>query len=141
MLTGGSWVDSAPNGVAALEKFRHQRYDLILSDLHMPHVNGFGLYLALTQHVDRLSERIIFLPRSTRSSELHRFLKETGLPVLWTPFALVELQQLVHQVLAANHVSDVASARRCDASRDRTCRAVGNKARTCGARRRWHWSS
>lgn len=95
----GYRLDSAPNGVAALEKIRHQRYDLILSDLHMPQLNGVGLYLALTQHSDRLSERIIFLTGSTGSSELHRFLKETGLPVLRKPFTLVELQQLVRRVL------------------------------------------
>ena len=95
----GYRLDSAPNGVAALEKIRHQRYDVILSDLNMPQLNGVGLYLALTQHSDRLSEKIIFLTGSARSSELHRFLKETGLPVLRKPFTLVELQQLVRQVL------------------------------------------
>jgi len=99
-LTGdGYGVDSAPNGVEALEKIQHQRYDLILSDLHMPQLNGVGLYLALTQQSDRLSERIIFLTGSTGSSELHSFLKETGLPVLHKPFALVELLRLVRQVL------------------------------------------
>src|SRR5438445_1279425 len=66
-------VDSAPNGVVALEKIQHQRYDLILSDLHMPQLNGIGLYLALTQQLDRLSERIIFLTGSTGSSQLHSF--------------------------------------------------------------------
>ena len=99
-LTGdGYGVDSAPTGVEALEKIQHQRYDLILSDLHMPQLNGVGLYLALTQQSDRLSERIIFLTGSTGSSELHSFLKETGLPVLRKPFALVELLRLVRQVL------------------------------------------
>jgi len=83
-------LDSAPNGVAALEKIQHQRYDLILGDVHMPQLNGVGLYLPLTQQLDRLSERIIFLTGSTGASDLHRLLKEKGLPVL-----------LVHQVLAS----------------------------------------
>ena len=95
----GYRLDSAPNGVAALEKIQHQRYDLILSDLHMPQLNGVGLYLTLTQRLDRLSEKIIFVTGSAGSSELHRFLKETGLPVLREPFTLAELQQLVRQVL------------------------------------------
>ena len=56
-------------------------------------------YLALTQKLDPLAERIIFLTGSTGSSELHRFLKETGLPVLQKHFTIVELQQLVRQVL------------------------------------------
>jgi len=95
----GYQLDSAPNGVAALEKIRHQRYDLILSDLNMPQLNGVGLYLALTQQSDRLSEKIIFITGSAGWAELHRFLKETGLPVLRKPFPVVELQQLVRQVL------------------------------------------
>ena len=95
----GYRLDDAPNGVVALEKIQHQRYDLILSDLHMPKLNGVGLYLALTQQLDRLSERIIFLTGSTGSSELHRFLKDTGLPVLRKPFTLVELLKLVREVL------------------------------------------
>jgi len=95
----GYRLDSAPNGVAALEKIQHQRYDLILSDLHMPQLNGVGLYLTLTQRLDRLSEKIIFVTGSAGSTELHGFLKETGLPVLRKPFTLVELQQLVRQVL------------------------------------------
>jgi CheY-like chemotaxis protein len=95
----GYRLDNAPNGVVALEKIQHQRYDLILSDLHMPQLNGVGLYLALTQQLDRLSERIIFITGSTGSSQLHGFLKETGLPVLRKPFTLVELLQVVRQVL------------------------------------------
>ena len=95
----GYRLDSAPNGVAALEKIQHQRYDLILSDLHMPQLNGVGLYLTLTQRLGRLSEKIIFVTGSAGSSELHHFLKETGLPVQRKPFTLVELQQLVRQVL------------------------------------------
>lgn len=95
----GYRLDTASNGVVALEKIQQQRYDLILSDLHMPQLNGVGLYLALTQQLDRLSERIIFITGSTGSSQLHGFLKETGLPVLRKPFTLVELLQVVRQVL------------------------------------------
>ena len=98
----GYRLDSAPNGVVALEKIQRQRYDLILSDLHMPQLNGVGLYLALTQQSDRLSERIIFITGSSGSSEMHSFLKDTGLPVLRKPFTLVELLQLVREVLESH---------------------------------------
>ncbi len=64
-------VDSAENGVAALEKIRHAHFDLI------------------------------FLTGSVGSSDLHRFLKEAGLPLLRKPFNLAELQQIVRQALAS----------------------------------------
>jgi len=99
-LTGeGYQLDSVTDGVAALERLEHQRYDLILSDLHMPNLDGVGLYHALTQRQGRPLENIIFLTGSAGSSDLHHFLKTTGLPVLRKPFTLVELLQLVHRIL------------------------------------------
>jgi CheY-like chemotaxis protein len=94
-------VDSAENGVAALEKIRHAHFDLILSDLHMPQLDGVGLYRALTEGQGHPMTKIIFLTGSVGSSELHRFLKETGLPLVRKPFNLAELQQIVRQALAA----------------------------------------
>jgi CheY-like chemotaxis protein len=97
----GYEVDSAENGVAALEKIRHARFDLILSDLHMPQLDGVGLYRALTESKEHPAMKVIFLTGSTGSSELHRFLKETGLPLLRKPFNLVELQQAVSKALTS----------------------------------------
>jgi len=94
-------VDSAENGVAALEKLRHAHFDLILSDLHMPRLDGVGLYRALTEGQGHPVPKIAFLTGSAGSSDLHRFLKETGLPLLRKPFSLAELQQIVRQALAA----------------------------------------
>ena len=94
-------VDSAENGVAALEKTRHAHFDLILSDLHMPQLDGVGLYRALTEGQGHPMTKIIFLTGSVGSSELHRFLKETGLPLMRKPFNLAELQQIVRQALAS----------------------------------------
>lgn len=95
----GYEIDSAENGVAALEKIRHSRFDLILSDLHMPHLDGVGLYRALTEGTECPPTKFIFLTGSTGASELHRFLKESGLPVLRKPFNLAELQQAVRKAL------------------------------------------
>jgi CheY-like chemotaxis protein len=94
-------VDSAENGVAALEKLRHAHFDLILSDLHMPQLDGVGLYRALTEGQGQPVPKIIFLTGSVGTSDLHRFLKETGLPLLRKPFSLAELQEIVRQALAA----------------------------------------
>ncbi|HEV8530586.1 MAG TPA: response regulator [Methylomirabilota bacterium] len=95
----GYELDSAENGVAALEKIRHARFDLILSDLHMPQLDGVGLYRALTEGKEHPPTRIIFLTGSAGTSEQHRFLDERGLPLLRKPFNLAELQQVVRQAL------------------------------------------
>jgi len=43
----GHEVDTASNGVEALGKLQNQRYDLIVTDLHMPKLDGSGFYREL----------------------------------------------------------------------------------------------
>ena len=45
----GHTVDTAANGRLALAKLQERAYDLILSDLRMPELDGPGLYRALAQ--------------------------------------------------------------------------------------------
>ena len=94
-------VDTAPNGVAALEKIEGRRYDLILTDLHMPELDGAGLYRELAKRQTHPPQKIIFLTGTAGTSEAHRLVQETGLPVLRKPFNLVELLELVRKVLVA----------------------------------------
>ena len=92
-------VDTAPDGLAALEKVKGRRYDLILSDLHMPEMGGLALYRELMRRQAHPPRKLIFLTGSSGASEEHRLVHETGLPVLRKPFNLVELLDLVRKVL------------------------------------------
>ena len=97
----GYGVDTAPNGIAALEKIEGRRYDLILTDLHMPEMDGAGLYRELAKRQTHPPQKIIFLTGTAGTSEAHRLVQDTGLPVLRKPFNLVELLALVQKVLVA----------------------------------------
>ena len=97
----GHGVDTAPNGIAALEKIEGRRYDLILTDLHMPEMDGAGLYRELAKRQTLPRQKIIFLTGTAGMSEAHRLVQETGLPLLRKPFDLVELLELVRKVLDA----------------------------------------
>jgi CheY-like chemotaxis protein len=97
----GYHIDTAPNGIAALEKVQGRRYDLILTDLHMPEMDGAGLYRELAKRQTHPSQKIIFLTGTAGTSEAHRLVQETGLPVLRKPFNLVELLELVRKTLGA----------------------------------------
>lgn len=94
-------VDTAPNGVAALKKIQGRRYDLILTDLHMPELDGAGLYRELTRGQAHPPRKIIFLTGTAGESEAHRLVQETGLPVLRKPFNVAELLELVRNILGA----------------------------------------
>jgi DNA-binding response OmpR family regulator len=95
----GHDVDTAPNGIAALNRVQRRRYDLILSDLHMPELDGLGLYRELGRRQAHPQHKFIFLTGTGGASEAHRVVQETGLPLLRKPFNLVELLALVRKML------------------------------------------
>jgi CheY-like chemotaxis protein len=97
----GYEVDTAPNGIEALERLQGQRYDLIVTDLHMPKLDGSGFYRELLQRRAHPSKKIIFLTGTTGGSEEQRFIAESGLPVLMKPFNITQLMDLVQSVLNA----------------------------------------
>ena len=94
-------VDTAPNGIVALQKVQRRRYDLVLSDLHMPELDGAGLYRELTQRQAHPPRKVIFLTGTAGAAEAHHLVQETGLPLLRKPVNLVELLALVRKVLDA----------------------------------------
>jgi len=94
-------VDTATNGIEALQKLERQRYDLIITDLHMPKLDGSGFYRELAQRKLHSLKRIIFLTGTTGGSDEHRFVQESGVPVLLKPFNVSELIELVRRRLSS----------------------------------------
>jgi signal transduction histidine kinase/CheY-like chemotaxis protein len=97
----GYQVETAANGRMALEKLRERTYDLLLSDLRMPELDGMGLYEELTQHYPHLLPRLIFLTGDTLNAETTRLLEQVGAPRLSKPFTATEVRRVVQQALQA----------------------------------------
>ena len=97
----GYQVETAANGRMALEKLRERTYDLLLSDLRMPELDGMGLYEELAQHYPHLLPRLIFLTGDTLNAETTRLLEQVGAPRLSKPFTATEVRCVVQQVLQA----------------------------------------
>ncbi len=57
----GVEVDTACDGVEAIERIDRQHYDVILLDLMMPRVDGYGVLGHLKEHHP---DRLAFLPHS-----------------------------------------------------------------------------
>jgi len=97
----GHKVDIADNGRLALEKIEKQEYDLIVSDLRMPELDGVGLYRELKRRHSHLLRRMIVITGTSAHPEYESFLAETRVPFLEKPFGLSALHELVRKVLSA----------------------------------------
>ena len=96
----GHEVQSAGDGIEGLRLTRDSRYDLVITDLRMPGLEGPALYEALRQQYLDDPPRVIFMSANTGLEEYARFLADTGEPALEKPFNLADMRQVVQQVLA-----------------------------------------
>ena len=96
----GHEVDSAGDGTEALHLLDERRYDLVLTDLRMPGIEGPALYQALRERHPGGAPRVIFMSANTGIEEYARFLSETGEPALEKPFNLADMRQVVLQILS-----------------------------------------
>jgi len=95
----GYEVETAKNGRDALKKIAARPYDLILSDLQMPELDGVGLYQELARQQPSLLQRLAFVSGSTEVPEYASFCGRMTIPLLSKPFALADLHHLVHRLL------------------------------------------
>lgn len=79
----------------ALELLQKQPFDLILSDIRMPEMDGRQFYAAVRAQHPALAQRILFLTGDTVNEETRAFLKSVGNHHLGKPFHLEGLRQAI----------------------------------------------
>jgi len=101
----GRWglqVDIAADGAEAVQKIQSQPFDLILSDIKMPNLDGKGLYAEVQRIRPQLARRIIFSTGDTASDQTASFLDEVGNPYLTKPFDMDDLRRTISKTLVAS---------------------------------------
>ena len=94
LTADGHQVETAANGVLALEKLRDRTYDLILSDIKMPELDGPGFYREVTRHHPGIKHRIVFITGDALGPQTRAFLEETGVRYLNKPVVVEEIRRL-----------------------------------------------
>lgn len=100
LASDGYDVDTAPNGLAALERIATRGYDLILSDLRMPELDGLGLYREIEQHRPELIRRFVFITGTSEHTDYQNFIDDVKAPVLTKPFDMTHLQRVAREILS-----------------------------------------
>jgi CheY-like chemotaxis protein len=99
LAADGHEVDAVATGRQALGKIEEHAYDLIVSDLRMPELDGPGLYRALESRHRELLCRIVFVTGSALDPGNDEFLERTRAPWLSKPFTIRDLHQVTQRVL------------------------------------------
>ena len=95
----GHQVTFAETGRVALDRVKTEDFDLVLTDLRMPDLNGRELYEELQRSAPALAARTVFVTGDTLSGNFEQFLSEAGRPVIEKPFTPHEIREIVAKEL------------------------------------------
>lgn len=92
-------VDIAVNGQIGLNMLRQNGYDLCISDIKTPYMNGIDMYQKLVEEDSEVIDQFIFTTGDVLSGNIKGFLEATGIPNLPKPFTPEELRDIVRKVM------------------------------------------
>jgi two-component system NtrC family sensor kinase len=97
-------VTIAHGGKAAIDLLNKpdNKYDLIISDVSMPDINGVNLYLYIAKHHPELEKKVIFMTGGTMSAYLDEFLVTNKAICLTKPFEAESLRQTIKDCIDSN---------------------------------------
>ena len=101
LAMAGHTADTAVTAAAAFERLRERRYDLVLSDLRMPDMDGQRFYHEVKVLHPELARRFVFVSGDTLSPSTATFIQSIGAFILAKPFELEELVRAVNRAFGA----------------------------------------
>jgi signal transduction histidine kinase/CheY-like chemotaxis protein len=87
------------NGQVAFDHLEEQQWELIISDLRMPVMDGMELYRTAVQAQPSLKKRFMFITGDTYDYQIKEFLETTGAAFLRKPFRIKDLRDIVQKQL------------------------------------------
>lgn len=94
----GFITDGAENGSVAFKKIQEADYDIIMSDMDMPVVNGMEFYQLVLSYRPDMIDRIVFSTGNGCNGEYRKFFEKISCPVLYKPFPLCDLEKAVNRL-------------------------------------------
>jgi two-component system NtrC family sensor kinase len=96
----GYEVETAPDGATALRRLAERGFDLIISDIRMPGLDGPGLWRRIAAEHPRLARRMLFVTGDTLSGPAASFLAESGVPCIEKPFHPAQVRAAIEALVA-----------------------------------------
>jgi PAS domain S-box-containing protein len=95
----GHHVDTACNGEEAWNKAQAGEYDLVITDVRMPKMNGLEFYKKLKALRPRLAENLIFVSGDLGDNATARFLAEVNATIIPKPVEVLKFVDTVEEAL------------------------------------------
>jgi PAS domain S-box-containing protein len=91
-------VTTAASGREALQRIAAQRYDIVVTDIRMPDLDGRALFQQIRDRWPRLATRVVFVTGDTLTPALREFVTHSGRPVIEKPFLPDDVRRVVAEL-------------------------------------------
>ena len=92
-------VELASSGIEAAQRVAEEGFDVIITDMKMPGMDGATFYREVRRRDPAQARRIIFITGDTVSPDTRAFLQRVSNPVLSKPFKIGPLRDAIEAVL------------------------------------------
>ena len=96
-------VDTAEDALSAIDKLQNKDYDLIISDMRMPNMDGKGLFRVVESIRPELLNRIIFITGDLVNPDTKKFFDENKCKFLAKPFTPTDIKILISDYFAGDY--------------------------------------
>jgi two-component system NtrC family sensor kinase len=99
----GHRVVAVASGREALERMGEERFDVILTDIRMPDLDGRALYAEIERRWPERASQVVFVSGDTLTSALRAFAAQSGRPVIEKPFLPSEVRRVVAEAVTTRY--------------------------------------
>ena len=97
----GHRVDTAANGEEACDKVSAGHYDLVITDVRMPRMDGMEFYRRALSMRPELRNRVIFITGDLMDAKIGQFLADHQARIIPKPLEISEVAEIVQEILAS----------------------------------------
>ena len=101
LMSAGHRVVAAASGREALERMGEESFDVILTDIRMPDMDGRALYREIERRWPERAAQVVFVSGDTLTSTLREFAEQSGRPVIEKPFLPSEVRRVVGEAITS----------------------------------------
>ncbi|REL24399.1 response regulator [Thalassotalea euphylliae] len=107
---GYEQVEEAVNGIQALDLLKARQYDVIITDYHMPKLDGFGLLQRIRGNESLAHIPVLLVTCEDKRSEVELFIKAGVNGVMFKPFTANTLIKQLNWIKESLVTKQTASA-------------------------------
>jgi len=92
-------ADEAEDGVVALDRLRNANYDFVISDINMPHMDGFELLAQIKADETLRRVPLLLVTAEARKEDIVRAAREGAAGYIVKPFTRATLEEKVAKIM------------------------------------------